>query len=180
MINYEESDVNIISVDDFFKVEEILLETNVTMDPGFNRILKERDSYLKQYYHYIDYYEEFNKENVNEFEIVLGDYEYSEIIEAASFPIYLTDRIVSQNIDGNYFKMWDWNRYEWFSISEFDEKLEKNIKKILKARGFLQYATQEKFQKGIDEDEFNTLDDLINFYDAQESKKNLLELLDEL
>lgn len=172
---------SIFSLDDMFMIRERLLNTNIIIGVKYDKILREWDSYLKEYDKYSNQYDEYEYYDLPDgFQIISKNDELIETIGAISYQC-MADNIIDQSYDCTYVKVskvylgevYD----EWITLAEFDERLEKYIR--LKINSF-QSVSKDKYLSTVDNEEFKSLDDLLDHYEDLEIKKRHRELLEEL
>lgn len=155
-------------IDTLFRCREIILNTNIDIIDGFERVLKEWDEYLKyydKYSNYKDYDIDDNEMTIIENNIDMNISDLSRNIDN----YYLTDNIIKMSMDGNYVLLGSAKSNEWLSLSEFDALLDKHIKERLEnalAKSKI-IKTEQKEKKEL------TLDELLIFFDELEDDKNL-------
>lgn len=155
-------------IDTLFRCREIILNTNIDIIDGFERVLKEWDEYLKYY----DKYSNYKDYDIDDYEMTVIENNIDMNTSDLNKNIdnyYLTDNIIKMSMDGNYVLLGSAKSNEWLSLSEFDLLLDKHIKERLEialAKSKVN-KTEQKEKKEL------TLDELLIFFDELEDDKNL-------
>ena len=155
-------------LDTLYRCREIIINTNVDIIDGFERVLKEWDEYLKYY----DKYSNYKDDDINDNEMTIIENNIDMNTSDLSKNIdnyYLTDNIIKMSMDGNYVLLGSAKSNEWLSLSEFDVLLDKHIKERL-ANALAKSKISKMEQK---EKKELTLDELLIFFDELEDDKNL-------